>query len=138
MEDHLEAILRRLIVTQDLDVLGDVEFDEDTGSIYFFFDPVLEDDEVEEILAAIRQERGDIALIASPNMALEYETVESDWWVLFLPGPGEGAEPDPSFYARSPDQYATKIQAVVMTPPSPPEAVAQGIDVNKLLKAAGS
>lgn len=137
VEDHLEAILRRLIVTQDMDVLQDVEFDDDTGAIYFFFDPILEDDEVEEIMAAIRQERGDIALIASPDMSLDGETVESDWWVLFLPGP-EDVGSDPSIYARRPDQYATKVQAVTMTQPSPPEAVAQGIDVNKLLKSAGS
>jgi len=137
-DDHLEAVLRRLIVTQDLDVLQDVEFDENTGSVYLFFDPILMPDEVEEILQAVRQERGDIELIASPDMSLPGESVESEWWVMFLAGPGEFTEPDPSIYARTPEQYATRVQAVVMTEPSPPEAAAQGIDVNKLMKAARS
>jgi hypothetical protein len=136
-DDHLEAILRRLIVTQNLDVLQDVEFDENTGSIYLFFDPVLMPDEMQEVLAAIRQERGEIQLISSPNGSLPGESVESDWWVLFLPGPNE-AVPDPLLYARAPEDYATKIQAVVMAPQNAPEAVAHGIDVAKMLNSAGS
>lgn len=137
-DDHLEAILRRLIVTQNMDVLQDVEFDDVTGSIYFFIDPVIMPDEVEEIVTAIRQERGTIQLVGSPNMSLPGEAVESDWWVLFLPGKGEGLTPDPRMYARNPAQYYTKVQAMVMAPPSPPEAVAQDIDVSSLMNAAGS
>lgn len=137
-DDHLEAILRRLIVTQNVDVLQDVEFDENTGSIYLFFDPVLMPDEVEEVLSAIRQERGNISVIASPDMSLPGEAVESDWWVMFLPGPNETAIPDPSLYARNPEDYGTKVQAVVMAPPNAPEAVAQEIDVQQMLNAAGS
>jgi hypothetical protein len=136
-EDHLEAILRKLIVSQDMDVLQDVEFDEDTGSLYLFFDPVLMPDEVEEILASIRQERGEIQLIASPDMSIPGESVESEWWVVFLPGP-DLTEPDPSIYAKDSENYGTRITAVVKSAPSPPEAVSQGIDVNKLMKSAGS
>lgn len=137
-DDHLEAILRRLIVTQDLDVLQDIEFDENTGSIYLFFDPTLLPDEVELILQAVRQARGDIELIASPDMSIPEETVESDWWVMFVAGPDSGFDPDPSLYARSPDQYATKVQAVVMAKADSPEAVAQDVDVLKMMKSAGS
>lgn len=135
-EDDLEAILRRLIVTQDLDVLSDVEFDENTGSIYLFFDPVLMPDEIEEILMAIRQERGTIELIATPDMSLPGESVESDWWVVYHPGPHD-VGPDPSIYARDPDQYATKIQMVTMAAPDDPAAVAQDVDVAAMIQAAG-
>jgi hypothetical protein len=136
-DDHLEAILRRLIVTQNMDVLQDVEFDDSTGSLYLFFDPVLTGDEVQEVLSAVKQERGEIQLIASPDMSIPGESVESEWWVLFLPGPNETAIPDPSVYARNPEDHYTKVQAVVMAPQNAPEAVAQGIDVSAMLNAAG-
>jgi len=136
--DYLEAIIRRLIVTTNVDVLQDVEFDDETGSIYLFFDPVLYSDEVQEILSAIVQEVSNVQLIASPDLSLPGEAVESDWWVMFMPGPGEVAAPDASYYAARPEDYATKVQAVVMVPSNEPEALAQGIDVSAMLKAAGS
>jgi hypothetical protein len=106
--------------------------------VYLFFDPMLKGDEVFEIMTAMRQERGDLELIASPDMSLPGEMVESEWWVFFLPGSDEGMQPDPMIYAREPDQHATKIQAVVMAQPDAPEAVAQGLDVAAMLKSAGS
>jgi len=136
--DYLEAIIRRLIVTTNVDVLQDVEFDDETGSIYLFFDPVLYSDEVQEILSAIMQEVSSIQLIASPDLSLPGEAVESDWWVMYMPGPGEVASPDATYYAARPEDYATKMQAVVMTPSNEPEALAQGIDVSAMLKAAGN
>ena len=137
-DDFLEGILRRLIVTQNMDVLQDVEFDDETGSVYMFFDPVLMPDEVYEIMSAIKQERGDMQLIASPNMSLPGESVESDWWVFYLPGINDSGMPNPSIYSREPDQHGTKVQAVVMAPPNTPEAVAQGIDVGAMMQSAGS
>jgi hypothetical protein len=136
-DDFLDAVIRRLIVTQNMDVLQDVEFDDETGAIYLFFDPVLMPDEVYEVMAAIRQERGDFQLIASPDMSLPGEAVESDWWVFYLPGQGDST-PDPMIYSRDPDKQGTKIQAVVMAPPNTPEAVANGLDVGALMQSAGS
>lgn len=135
-EDHLEGILRKLIVSNDMDVLQDVHFDERDGSMYLFFDPILMHDEIQEILQAVRRESNAIDLIASPDGSLPGESVESMWWVLYAPGP-MGGEPAPDVYAAEPDQHYTKAQMVTKAPPSPPEALAQGIDINKLIKAAG-
>ena len=138
VEDDFEALLRRLIVTQDMDVLSDVEFDDNTGAIYMFFDPILRPDEAEEILASLKQAKGGIQLIASPDMSLPNEMVESDWWVFFLPGIGEDvASPDPTFYSRSPEDHGTKVQMLVMAQSPDVEAIAQDVDVSKMLDAAG-
>jgi len=137
-DDFLEAVLRRLIVTQDLDVLQDIEFDEDSGAVYLFFDPVLRSDEIEEILASVRQERGDVILIASPDMSLPEEVEESEWWVMFLPGPEGDSMPNTEIYAKYNSPRGTKVQGVVMAEPTTPEGIAQGIDVDKLVRAVGS
>lgn len=139
VEDDFEALLRRLIVSQDMDVLSDVEFDNESGAVYMFFDPILRGDEIDELLGSLKQAKGEIELIASPNMSLPNEQIESDWWVFFLPGIGEDvASPDPAFYARSPEDYGTRVQMVVMGQSPDVEAIAQDVDVGKMLNAAGS
>lgn len=135
-EDYLEGIIRKLIVSNDMDVLQDVHFDERDGGMYLFFDPILMPEEIQEILMAVRKERGDIELVASPDGSLPGESIESMWWVMYAAGP-MGGQPAPDVYATRPEDYSTKTQTVVKTPPSPPEALAQGINISKLVKAAG-
>lgn len=135
-EDHLEGIIRKLIVSNDLDVLQDVHFDERDGSIYLFFDPILMHDEIQEIVQAVKKERSDIELIASPDGSLQEEAVESLWWVLYAPGP-MGGSPSPDVYAARPEDHYTKAQMFTNAPPSPPEAIAQDVNIDKLIKAAG-
>ena len=98
--------------------------------MYLFFDPVLMQEEVDDILEAVRKERSDISLIATP------QDEASLWWVMFAPGGDGSGQPDPSIYAQQDDNY-TKAQMVIPAPAAPPEAIAQNVNISKLIKAAG-
>ena len=140
LDDVFEALLRRLIVAEALDVLQDVEFDDQSGALYLFFDPSLPVEEMDELVKMLQAEQAELALIASPDQSLPGESVESDWWVAFLPGKkgedGQSPGPDSSIYAAVPEP-GTKIQMVKQAPPTPVEQIALDVDVGKLLKSMG-
>jgi hypothetical protein len=141
IDDIFDSLLRRLISIESTDVLQDVEF-EDNGAIYLFFDPTLQMKEMEEIIEALHLEADNLALIASPDRSLPGETVESDWWVVYVP-PAAGrqpAEPDPNKYAAvKPPAGATapKATMAVMAPPTSVDQIALSIDIDKLIAAVG-
>jgi len=139
LDDVFEGLLRRLIVVEALDVLQDVEFDDDTGALYLFFDPSLPDEEMNELLKTLQAEKPDIALIASPDRSIPGETVDSEWWVAYLPGKGEDGQPSaPNSQVYAAEQEpGSKIQMVVQAPPTPVEQIAMDVDIGKLLKSMG-
>jgi len=139
LDDIFEALLRRLIVAEALDVLQDVEFDDGSGALYLFFDPSLPGEEVDDLVRMLQAEQPELALIASPDRSVPGETVDSEWWVVFLPGKsedGQAAPPDSRVYAAVPEP-GSKIQMVKQAPPTPVEQIAMGVDVGKLLKSMG-
>jgi len=139
LDDIFEGLLRKLVVMEALDVLQDVEFDDETGSIYLFFDPSLPPEEMDEVMRALQTEQSDLALVASPDRSLPDETVDSEWWVVFLPGKsdeGQAVGPDPRVYSME-QEPGSKVQMVQTGPPTSVEQLGQGIDVGKILKAMG-
>jgi len=99
MDQMLDGIVRKLILSGSLDALQDVEFDEDTSSIYLFFSAGVQRDEIDEIMRDLSRQYAQTQLVASPDQSLPDEVGESDWWVVFVPGKdSEGAfgTPDPA------------------------------------------
>lgn len=144
IDDVLDAVLRKLLVIEALDILQDVEFDEESGSIYLFFDPSLSRDEITEVVSMLQHEFKDIALIASPDQSLPQEAAPADWWVVYLPRAHEGMPappPDPRVYSTHPEAPGPQMrQSIVVPAPvtaNSPEAVADGIDVDGLLGGLG-
>lgn len=144
IDDVLDGLLRKLLVIEALDILQDVEFDEETGSIYLFFDPTVSHDEMAEVVRVLQSEQKDIGLIASPDRSLEGEMASSDWWVVFLPRmQQEGApqaQPDPGVYASG-DEEAPGPQMrqpiVVPARASSAETIADEIDIDGMLGELG-
>jgi hypothetical protein len=140
LDDIFEGLLRKLIVMEAIDILQDVEFDDDNGSLYLFFDPSIPGEEMDEVAQALQAEQSEIALIATPDRSLPGETVDSAWWVMFLPGKvgedGAPSQPDPQVYSDEQEQ-GSKVQMVQTGPPTSVEQLAQGIDVSKILKSVG-
>lgn len=141
IDDVLDDILRKLLVTEDLDILQDVEFDEATGSVYLFFDPSLRGDEIRQVHQQLAGAYNELALVASPDMSLPEEVAPSDWWVMFLPrslGEDMPAPPaDPRIWSSDPDRAYMKQQIVVPAPLTSPEAMAQNIDLDAAMDNLG-
>jgi hypothetical protein len=139
LDDVFEGMLRRLIVVEALDVLQDVEFDDESGAIYLFFDPSLPGEEMDELTRTLQAENPELALIASPDRSIPGETVDSMFWVAYLPGKGEDGQPsapDSQVYAAA-QEPGSKIQMVKQAPPTPVEQIAMDVDIGKLLKSMG-
>ena len=140
IDDVLDDILRKLLVTEDLDILQDVEFDEATGSIYLFFDPSLRQEEVRQVYQQLQGAYNELALVASPDMSLPEEQAPADWWVMFLPRNIEEEAPpaaDPSIYSSAPDGAYMKQQIVVPAPVSSPEQIAQSLNIDQAMTNIG-
>lgn len=83
IDDDFDAIVRKLTIFDALSTLQDVEFDEQSGAMYLFFDPSLLRSEVDAIIVEVSR-LFPTALVASPNKSLPGETASSDWWVTFV------------------------------------------------------
>lgn len=81
---RLDRVIALLVSMELLDTLQDVNFD-DNGSLYLFINPVVTDDTIDAIQAAIDVEYGGTGLLSTPNKALPDEEVSADWWVMFVP-----------------------------------------------------
>lgn len=140
IDDVLDDLLRKLLVTEDLDILQDVEFDETTGSIYLFFDPSLRQEEITQVHTQLSGAYNELALVASPDMSLPEEQAPSDWWVMFLPRNMQEAAPpmaDPAIYSSDPDGSYMKQQIVVPAPVNSPAQIAQSIDIDQAMTNIG-
>lgn len=138
MDQMLDSIVRKLILSGSLDALQDVEFDDDTGSIYLFFSAAVQRDEIEEIVRDISGEYAQTQLVASPDQSLPDEVGESDWWVVFVPGQDEtgsygtpdpakwGAAGLPSTQPQGFSQYMDKDTA---------QSIAKGVSLDKAIDA---
>lgn len=153
IDDVLDAVMRKLLVIEALDVLQDVEFDDASGSIYLFFSPMLEGHEVNHIAQLLQAEHNGLQIIASPDGTLPGEQAPADWWVLYLPrSKNEGTHPpgpDPRFYSTAypdgppapgeePPPQMLKQQMVVQAPMSSAEQIAQTINIDQALNAIGA
>jgi len=87
VDDVFQGILRKLVVIESLDILQDVEFT-DEGGIYLMFDPSLPRREIEDIVQVLREGNDKLALAGAPDGSMG---ASADWWLVFLPGPTEGA-----------------------------------------------
>jgi len=139
IDDVLDDILRKLLVIESLDILQDVEFDEETGSVYLFFDPSMRLDEIGEVAEVLRGEYKDLLLVSSPDASLQDQQAPSDWWVMFIPRPtqeGVMPPPDPRIFSTERDEPpgpSLKQQIVVQAPANQPEQMADLLDIDALM-----
>lgn len=73
-DEVVDNVIQKLVRTDTLDTLQDVIFDEKT--VFFCFDPILREDEVEVILEQIKQEYPQATLAEKPKAN------EASWWVV--------------------------------------------------------
>jgi hypothetical protein len=136
IDDRFDNIVRKLVVNGSLDALQDVEFDEQTGSIYLFFSASVLREEADEIVTLVQKFYGGTKLVASPDQSLEGEVGESDWWVVFVPGNLEGAEdvPKPNIWGatKPPTDTTTGMDQDTF---KAVDAIAQGVSVDKAIDA---
>ncbi len=138
IDDVLDGLLRKLLVIEALDILQDVEFDEDSGSVYLFFDPSLPGDEIMEVVEVLKSEHKEIGLVASPDGSLEGEQAACDWWVAYLPRTKQEGiappPPDPSVYSSEEEPPGPQLRQdiVVRAPQGSAEQVADEIDIDSL------
>ncbi len=98
LDDVFDDILAILVVQNYLDLLQDVEFDDEFGSIIMYFDPTATEEEISEILNGIDGENSGTSLIATPDGDMPNEVQGSDWWVVFIPGSEDAPVPNLESY----------------------------------------
>lgn len=136
LDDVLDTILGILVITKNLPLLQDVEFDDEYGSMILYFDPTSTSDEMIDILRPIQGQYKGTTIVASPDTSLPGETCAADWWVVFIPGTDDA--PIPTFNDGIPVQQATRAQAEanVATAIDPSFAITSHLDVLGAVKSA--
>jgi len=128
IDDSLDKILQRLILVDHLDSLQDIIIEEEKGTLYLCFDPVLTQEEVQIVLDAVKATYPQAVLSDNPGPQ------SSAWWVVTVAlvkdaeaavmGSGQaapGAENEQGVIAKSGS--------------SPVTALARSVDVGKALDA---
>jgi hypothetical protein len=121
VDSRFDNVLAMLVVRGFLDGLQDVNYEEEYGSIFLYFDPVMERQEIDDIIIHVGAEYQNTQLVGTPDKSLPDEIEPADWWVVWVP-----ASPDAPLVAP----YTTE-EALL----SSPEAVAE---VMPLVQAAMS
>jgi len=133
LDDVFDDILGILVVSGYLDLLQDVEFDDEYGSILLYFDPSAAEEELADILNGLDGENPGTSLIGTPAGVMPGESQESDWWVVFVPG-AEGA-PIPDISMDEDESGQTGFDGMATSDNAVGKVVAQ-IDVGAALNAA--
>lgn len=133
LDDVFDDILALLVVNTYLDLLQDVEFDDEYGSIILYFDPTTVEEEMLDIMSAIDGEYPGSSIIATPDASLPGEFQTSDWWVVFVPGSEDA--PVPSLESTDDGGIQTGFDGVATSDDSVGKVVAQ-IDLGAALGAA--
>ena len=129
-DDMLDQIIQKLVVLDLLDALQDVVIEED-GGLFLFFDPILEQDEIETTVTIIKEAYPQAVLVSTPD------DEESEWWVIEVRKLVDTAVQVSNAgmdkpVERNPEGIIAKSGQGTM------QAIAQGIDVDAALQAVGS
>lgn len=84
----LDRVIRKMNRLNMLDVLEDAVFDKGAEALYVLLNPTLEESDVQAVAQGIMQDYPEVRILGGP---LD-ENV--DWWVLYIPKPGEDFGPD--------------------------------------------
>lgn len=141
LDDVLDTILGILVITKNLPLLQDVEFDDEYGSMILYFDPTSTPDEMIDILRPIQGQYKGTTIVASPDTSLPGEAVPADWWVVFIPGTDDA--PIPTFNDGVPVQQASgqtpaQAEANVATSIDPSVSITARLDVLGAVQAASA
>lgn len=139
LDDVLDTVLGILVITKNLPLLQDVEFDDEYGSMILYFDPTSTSDEMIDILRPIQGQYKGTTIVASPDTSLPGETVPAEWWVVFIPGVDDA--PIPTFsdgvpVQQSAVQTTAQQQANVATELDPSVSITARLDVLGAIQAA--
>lgn len=129
LDDVLDNIIRKMIVVGSLDALQDVDFDEETNSIYLFMDASITFEETRALQEAINSLYQGTMITASPEGDIPEGSEPADWWVLFVPQEsiaGIQGVPQPPMWGAQP---TAPVPSYV--PADAVADIAQGVDVNK-------
>ena len=85
LDDVLDNILRKTIMLGSIDAIQDVDFAEDTHSVYLFLDATMTHEEIEQLREAIGTLYNDTQVVASPDGTWPQGAEPSEWWVMFVP-----------------------------------------------------
>lgn len=84
----LDRLIKKLNMLNSLDTLQDAIFDTESEALYVMLNPELTTEEVENLHSGLSAEYPEMRVLAGPD------DPDTDWWVMWIPRPGSGAEPD--------------------------------------------
>jgi len=141
LDDVLDNIIRKTIVLGSIDAIQDVDFADESHSVYLFLDATMTAEEVEQLREAINTIYSNTTVVASPDGTLPQGSEPAEWWVMFVPQ----EVPEGAMAAPYPPMWGGKEPVAAPQSYVPADAVAdiaQGVDVDQavdqLLKSESS
>jgi hypothetical protein len=92
--DMFDNIIRSLVLLQSMDSLQDVEFEDDFGGVYLYFDGSIPKEEAEMVRDYLERKYNGTQIIASPDKSIPDETTAADWWIVYVPKKQEVLTPN--------------------------------------------
>lgn len=136
LDDTFDNIVRKLIILGSIDALQDVDFDENTGSIYLFMDAQMGQEEAMRIQETINGMYAGTVIAASPSGVIPEGTQPADWWVFFIPQEsvsGQMGYPQAQTWGAEPEM--PRVDTQLPTAGAAVQAIAQGVDVGAAINS---